>query len=98
MKRSRPAARRQKTIDMQPARDECRRAVYERDRTCQAERRVFDVDCSYFLHVHEILPRARGGSTTDPANCLLLCDAHHAWVHRNPREATRLGLLRSAHP
>ncbi len=32
-------------------------------------------------HVHEIVYRSRGGSDTDPKNCLLLCAACHAKVH-----------------
>jgi 5-methylcytosine-specific restriction endonuclease McrA len=32
-------------------------------------------------HVHEIIPRSRGGSATDPDNCRLLCVRHHAEAH-----------------
>jgi 5-methylcytosine-specific restriction endonuclease McrA len=45
--------------------------------------------------VHELLPRARGGSITDPDNCVLLCAPCHRWVHENPHDAASVGLLRS---
>jgi hypothetical protein len=32
-------------------------------------------------HVHEVIPRSRGGSATDPNNCRLLCVRHHAEAH-----------------
>ena len=43
--------------------------------------------------VHERLTRGRGGSITDPANCVVLCNACHAWVHDHPRQATEEGWL-----
>ena len=43
--------------------------------------------------VHEKLTRARGGSITDPANCVVLCDPCHAWVHAHPRQSTEDGWL-----
>ena len=43
--------------------------------------------------VHEKLTRARGGSITDPANCVVLCNACHAWVHAHPRQSTEDGWL-----
>jgi hypothetical protein len=43
--------------------------------------------------VHEPLTRARGGSTTDPANALTVCPPCHRWIHDNPADATALGLL-----
>lgn len=45
---------------------------------------------------HEVLSRARGGSPIDPANMLWICDACHFWTTTHPKEATELGLLRSA--
>ena len=33
-------------------------------------------------HVHEAIPRSRGGDPTDPANCVLLCPACHRAAHR----------------
>jgi 5-methylcytosine-specific restriction endonuclease McrA len=69
------------------ARAKCVAAVWKRDnRECQ--------HCGYWLykhtetdqvfkvgHVHEIVPRSRGGDPHDPANCLLLCPQCHAKAH-----------------
>lgn len=44
---------------------------------------------------HEIKSRARGGSPTDPANCILVCRCAHDWIENHDREAVELGL--SAH-
>ena len=43
--------------------------------------------------VHEKLTRARGGSITDPDNCVVLCNPCHAWVHAHPRQAAEDGWL-----
>lgn len=45
--------------------------------------------------VHEILTRARGGSITDPENCLHACAACHRWAHDHDEQATKLGFLKS---
>ena len=45
---------------------------------------------------HEKVRRSQGGSITDPANILLVCRECHNWIHANPAEAFRLGLLESA--
>jgi 5-methylcytosine-specific restriction endonuclease McrA len=42
---------------------------------------------------HEIVSRARGGSTTDPANIALLCRACHNWITTHPGGATDEGWL-----
>ena len=44
------------------------------------------------VHVHHILPVARGG-TDDPEGLASLCAKHHEWVHANPTEAKARGLL-----
>jgi len=41
---------------------------------------------------HEILPRGRGGSITDPGNVIPLCRPCHTWVTTNPAEAEARGL------
>ena len=65
----------------------CVDAVWKRDqRECQ--------HCGYWLykhtetdqvfkvgHVHEIVPRSRGGSPYDPSNAVLLCASCHAKAH-----------------
>ena len=33
-------------------------------------------------HVHELIPRSRGGDPTDPAGAVLLCTHCHAKAHR----------------
>ena len=45
--------------------------------------------------MHEVLPRGRGGSPTDPDNILLVCRNCHTWIGVNVKEATARGLLRS---
>lgn len=40
---------------------------------------------------HELLSRARGGSITDPANCVPLCRADHSWITTHPVEAAAEG-------
>lgn len=46
--------------------------------------------------LHEVLTRARGGSITDPANCLHLCRPCHSWVTDHPKESLAAGLVRSS--
>jgi hypothetical protein len=36
-------------------------------------------ECHGPLNGHEIITRAQGGSITDPANIVLLCDFHNEW-------------------
>lgn len=48
--------------------------------------------CHGRLTVHEVLPRGRGGSILDPANCMVLCEFHNGWVADHPKEAEALGL------
>lgn len=43
--------------------------------------------------VHELLSRARGGSITDPGNCVCLCSACHSTITTNPAKATAEGWL-----
>jgi hypothetical protein len=50
------------------------------------------------LEVHELLSRARGGSITDPTNCVALCHTHHQWVTTHPAAAATIGLARSRQP
>ncbi len=52
--------------------------------------------CYGAVHGHEILPRGRGGSITDPANVVPLCNRHNDWCSEFPVEAHRLGLLKHA--
>ena len=68
----------------------CVDAVWKRDgRECQ--------HCGYWLykhtvtdqmfkvgHVHEIVPRSRGGSPYDPSNAVLLCARCHEQAHSHP--------------
>lgn len=43
--------------------------------------------------VHEILTRARGGSITDPNNCLALCRPCHSYVTTHPLWASNTGFV-----
>ena len=44
--------------------------------------------------IHELKSRARGGSITDPKNCVAVCRPCHIWITTNPKEAAQLGWLR----
>ena len=46
--------------------------------------------------VHEPFTRGRGGSITDKTNAVAICRRCHSWIHNNPADATKLGLLVSA--
>lgn len=48
--------------------------------------------------LHEVLSRARGGSISDPANCVPLCRECHDWVTTHPRLATGEGWLERKEP
>ena len=76
------------------ARRECREVVLERDGGCVAARHGVAGACRGALEVHEIVTRARGGSITDPSNCVALCGEHHEWVTGHPAEAHTVGLVR----
>ncbi len=44
--------------------------------------------------LHEILPRARGGSITDEENCVLVCRFHNEELTLEPDWGYQLGLLK----
>lgn len=44
-------------------------------------------------HPHHILPRSQGG-THDPSNLLWVSAVAHRWIHENPEQSYRLGLLK----
>jgi len=68
-----------------------RRLLAERPR-CEAR---FSVICTgRSTACHEKLTRARGGSITDEANIICVCQPCHDAIHRNIAEATRRGFLR----
>jgi hypothetical protein len=46
------------------------------------------------VDIHEPLTRARGGSILDPKNTMAVCRSCHTWIHDNPENATKLGLLK----
>ena len=60
---------------------------------CVARDLVPSVECSGPVDPHEPLTRGRGGSIVDRSNVVMVCRAHHGWIHRTPIEAGRLGLL-----
>ena len=45
-----------------------------------------------YEHTHHILPRSAGGPDTR-ANALPVSNVHHIYIHANPEESYRLGLL-----
>lgn len=76
-------------------RDECRAAVFRREcGICQrCGVRVRDELPKWHLqraHVNEIVPRSKGGSPTDPANCELLCQGCHMPNGRHAPTADRM--------
>lgn len=65
------------------SRKRCRLLVLARDGyRCRA--------CNAYLgsrgSVHEIVPRSRGGSPFEPANCVTLCEPHHQDVQQHRSE------------
>lgn len=51
-------------------------------------------DTNASTDIHEIKTRARGGSITDPDNCVALCRPCHTWVTDNPKAAHEDGWLK----
>lgn len=47
--------------------------------------------CYGALNGHEIITRGDGGSITDPANIVLLCNHHNEWCDLNKNEAVTRG-------
>lgn len=59
------------------------------------EARLIPHDCNgWAQHYHHVLPRSAGGPHS-PENLLAVCWNSHRLLHDNPREARRLGYLRS---
>lgn len=91
MARIRPVSARRRSRDVvYPAR---RREVYDRaGGTCEAGAAP---DCTWRCEqIHHI--GGRGGPHPHRLyNLLGVCHRCHDWIHANPREATRLGLMRS---
>lgn len=46
--------------------------------------------------VHELKSRARGGSITDPDNCVPLCHECHRWITEHPKQALEDGWLKNS--
>lgn len=62
-----------------------------RGQLCQAH----TPECQHwYSDMHEIVPRGRGGSATDPDNILLVCRGCHRWIHDHPVEAKERGLTK----
>lgn len=55
--------------------------------------RLIAVKCHGSVHGHELRKRSQGGSVTDPANVVLLCNLHNGWVEDFPALAERVGLV-----
>jgi hypothetical protein len=91
MKRSRIRPVSAKRGKLAKARQKTREAVLERDKfVCQAQ----VPGCSlHATDVHEIKTRARGGSITDPDNCIALCRSCHSWITEHPAWAGEHGFM-----
>ena len=71
-----------------------RQTVLERDVCCRGLAVLPEIICSGPLDVHEIVRRSQDSSAwLNPDLCLLICRAHHRWLHDNPADAVRLGWL-----
>jgi 5-methylcytosine-specific restriction endonuclease McrA len=77
-----------------PARAATRRNVIEQDGGCVAAELVPTIGCRGGLEVDEVQARSAGGDYLNPADCQVLCHAHHAWKTTHPTEAHALGLTR----
>jgi hypothetical protein len=73
------------------ARQETRRIVLGRVARCEAG--IDGLCWGQPTDVHEIKTRARGGSITDPDNCLALCRACHAYITEHPQWALEHGYV-----
>ena len=72
-------------------RAQTRRIVLGRVESCEAG---IEGLCTYVpTDVHEIKTRARGGSITDPDNCLALCRNCHTFITDNPAWALEHGFV-----
>ena len=92
MKRSRPKPMSQKRLAELPLRKKVREAVLERDEyLCQIG--LFPTCSRHATDVHEILTRARGGSTTDPDNCISLCRGCHRFITENTKWGEQHGFV-----
>lgn len=59
----------------------------------QSEGRPSCVNCGAPAEdLHELLSRARGGSISDPTNCVPICRPCHTYATEHPIEAEKLGL------
>ena len=96
-RRSRLRPRSAKARRTDPARARCKAAVRERSGgMCEA---YASPGCAgRGCDVHEKLPRAQGGSVTDPDNCLFVCRACHAWIHAHPAASYAFGFLERRPP
>lgn len=76
----------------QPARARCVAAVRERSHgRCEARLTGCEGEA---VHVHEVLMRSQGGSTTCPDNCRHVCAHCHRQIHRWPLQSYEMGLLK----
>lgn len=57
---------------------------------------IIGTPCFGPIHGHEVLPRGRGGSITDPENIMLACDGHNGWASEHTDEAEALGILKKS--
>lgn len=70
------------------ARKACVVFVWERDRGCcqKCGVAVYTPSLARCVsvtgHVHEVVPRSRGGDPHDPAGCVLMCAICHGKAHR----------------
>ena len=79
--------------DRRMARDAVRDEVLRRDGGC-VMRTLSGHECCGGMDVHEVWTRGRGGSASDPSNCITLCRCEaHRIATTEPRLAYELGLV-----
>lgn len=60
-----------------------RRALVTTGARCEAREAGAPGECFGPLTLHEVLPRARGGSITDPENCRTVCAEHNRLISQD---------------
>jgi hypothetical protein len=101
--RRKAALKYQETQQRKPLRAESPKRARENRQRTKMRREAFGYApmcavpgcCNRADDLHEVLSRARGGSITDPENCVPLCSPHHGDItDTEPQWAYDMGLLR----
>jgi len=91
MRRSRVNPISKKRLAELEGRKTTREIVLTRSELCEAG--IENICSRVATDVHEILTRGRGGSITDPDNCLALCRPCHSYITTHPKWAGDTGFV-----